>query len=294
MRLLIGFLLLFHTTFAQSDKDKVQALLTQRNYKQAEEFLLKLKKEQPDDIKIIELLGDTYGYQEDWDNAIDTYKILTEKSPNNADYHYKYGGSLGRKAQKVSKFRALGLIGDVKDELRIASELDPKHIEVRWALVDLYVSLPGIIGGSFKKALKYANELEQLSKLDGYLAKGYIYEYDNEDELAKTYYNSASQLSENIKCSADVERNALRYQIGKMSADYKLNLDKGIYCLNVYIENATARDGVPKHWAYYRLSQIYRHKEEQTKALEYVNKALALQPDFKQAQKEKVLIQELK
>lgn len=293
MRLLIGLLLLCNITFAQSDKEKAQLLITQKNYKQAEHLLLKLKQTHPEDIEIIELLGDTYGYQEDWDNAIDTYKVLTKKQPSNADFHYKYGGSLGRKAQQVSKFRALGLIGDIKDELKKAAELDVNHIEVRWALVDLYVSLPGIVGGSYKKALKYANQLEQLSKLDGYLAKGYIYEYDDETKLATKYYNLAAELSANINCNTNLKRNALRYQIGKMSADYKLNLDKGITCLNKYIEHLTAQDGVPKHWAFYRLAQIYRHKKEQIKALDYINKAIALQADFKLALKEKERIQGL-
>ena len=78
--------------------------------------------------------------------------------------------------------------GDVKDAFLKAAELDPNHIDTRWALVELYIQLPGIIGGSKSKSFKYANELEALSKVDGYLAKGYIYEYDNEPENAEKYY----------------------------------------------------------------------------------------------------------
>jgi hypothetical protein len=43
--------------------------------------------------------------------------------------------------------------------------------------------------------LLFANQLEVLSKVDGYLAKGYIHEYDNEPELAEKYYKKAVALS---------------------------------------------------------------------------------------------------
>ena len=116
------------------------------------------------------------------------YEKLTKANPKNANYHYKYGGALGMKALGISKLRALGLIGDFKRSFETAAQLDPSHIDARWALVELYMTLPGIVGGSKSKSLQYANELEKLSKVDGYLSKGYIYEYDNEPELAEHYY----------------------------------------------------------------------------------------------------------
>ena len=126
------------------------------------------------------------------------YKKLVKANPYNANYHYKYGGALGMKALSVSKLKALGIIGDVKRFFFKAAELDPKHIDARWALVELYMSLPGIIGGSKSKSLKYADELENLSKVDGYLAKGYIYEYDDEPELAEKYYKIAIKVGGSV------------------------------------------------------------------------------------------------
>ena len=57
-----------------------------------------------------------------------------------------------------------------------------------------------------------------------------------------------------------------------------------------YIKNYTADDGVPKECAYYRLAQIYKHKKDNKKALTYIDKALNIRSDFKQALKEKVII----
>ena len=104
------------------------------------------------------------------------------------------------KALSISKLKALGIIGDVKRSFLKAAELDPNHIDARWALVELYVSLPGIVGGSNSKALKYANELQKLSKVDGYLAKGYVYEYDDKPELAEKYYKLAIKVGGSVTC----------------------------------------------------------------------------------------------
>ena len=218
------------------------------------------------------------------------------------------------KARSISKIKALGIIGDVKRSFLTAAQLDPKHIDTRWALVDLYVSLPGIVGGSYSKALKYADELEKLSKVDGYLAKGYVYEYDDEPELAEKYYRLAIKVGGSVTCYEKLtnfydkqkqpdkaigtleasqqkhQRNAIHYQIGKVCADYNFQLEKGEKCLNAYLANYSAKDGVPKEWAYYRLAQIYRHKNEKSKALLWINKAITGLPKIDVFKEEKYLI----
>lgn len=173
---------------------EAKQLIELKKFVAAESLLNDYVDSEPSDIEGIELLGDAYGQQEKWDEAIDQYEKLIELRPNEANYHYKYGGALGMKALSVSKLRAATFIGDVKSSFLKAAELDPTHIDTRWALVELYMQLPGIIGGSKEKSLKYANELENLSKVDGYLAKGYIYEYDNEPELAASYYKKQFRL----------------------------------------------------------------------------------------------------
>ena len=299
---------------AQSIYEEVPLLFEQKQYVKAEDVAKFHVSKNPNDLKAIELLGDAYGYQEKWNEAIDQYQILKEAKPNDANYHYKYGGALGMKALSVSKFRALGIIGDVKSSFLKAAELDPNHIDTRWALVELYMQLPGIIGGSKRKSLKYAEELQNLSEVDGYLAKGYIYEYDDEPELAEDFYKRAIEVGGSLTCYQKLtdlydnhkqpekaisnievaqekhQRNALHYQIGKVAADYNIQLEKGEQCLKVYIENHSAKDGVPIEWAYYRMAQIQKHKSNKEAALTWINKALNEREDFKQAQEEKKII----
>jgi len=303
--------------FSQSVVNEINLLFKQKQFIKAEQLASNYVVQNPSDLQAIELLGDAYGHQKKWDDAIRQYKKLVDAEDNNANYHYKYGGALGMKALEVNKLKALGIIGDVKVAFLKAAELDSKHIGTRWALVELYMQLPGIIGGSKKKSLKYADELEQLSKVDGYLAKGYVYEYDKEPELAENYYKKAIKVGGSLTCYdkltslyesekqpvkaiATIEeayekhnKNHLHYQIGKVSADYNIELDKGERCLKMYIENHSAKDGVPIEWAYFRLAQIHKNRHDKPEALKWIDKALDIRSDFKQAKEEKQKILQL-
>lgn len=303
MKKLLYLILLPATMFGQTALSGVEVFLQKKQYDKAEQFIKAFLEKNPDNQKAIELLGDSYGYQKKWDDALTEYKKLIELNSNNADYHYKYGGVLGMKALE-NKFKALGYIGDVKASFLKAIELDPKHIEARWALVELYMQLPGIFGGSKAKSLKYANELLDLSKLDGYLALGYVYEYDDQPDLAEKYYKMAIEESDALNAASGkknsqdraienegLNRNALYYQIGKVAAEYNIDLEKGEACLHTYIQNYSSKDGVPKAWAHYRLAQIQMHKQNKKEALKYIDLALAELPQIKsfKAEKQKIL-----
>ncbi|WP_299336005.1 tetratricopeptide repeat protein [uncultured Psychroserpens sp.] len=300
-----------------SSLDEAKRLLSSKKFSKAQTLLSEYVRENQNDKEGIELLGDAYGHQKKWDDAIINYKKLTKLEPRNANYHYKYGGALGMKALSVSKLKALGIIGDVKDAFLTAARLDPNHIDTRWALVELYMQLPGIVGGSKSKSFKYANELEMLSKVDGYLAKGYIYEYDDEPEQAEKYYKMAINEGGSLNCYDKLtslyekekkpekaivnleasgkkhQRNAMHYQIGKVCAEYNIQLDKGEQCLLTYIENYSAKDGVPKAWAYYRLAQINKNKKNKEEALKWIDKAITSLPKIKVFKTEKRRIEHL-
>jgi tetratricopeptide (TPR) repeat protein len=198
---ILGFFLLFPIVlFSQVNMDLIENQIAKKDYNNAEISIKHYLETNPKNVKAIELLGDVYGFQKKWDHAISQYKILTDVNPNNANYHYKYGGALGMKALSVSKFKAMGIIGDVRDAFLKATQLDPNHIDARWALVKLYMQVPGILGGSKDKALEFSNQLQKLSPVDGYLAKGYIYEYDKEPEIAENYYKKAVHVGGSLLC----------------------------------------------------------------------------------------------
>lgn len=192
MKNVLSFLLLFPLLiWSQSDYSKAEKLFEAGKYDQARPFFESFLKENPSHLKTLEYLGDIAGHQKSWDKAIVYYKKLKQLKPSEANYYYKYGGVLGMKAKESNKFKALGMIGEVKESFEKAIELNPKHIEARWALVMIYIQLPGIVGGSETKAIKYSNELLKLSPVDGYLSRGQIDEYFKRYTAAEQQYKKA-------------------------------------------------------------------------------------------------------
>jgi tetratricopeptide (TPR) repeat protein len=178
----------------ETDFDKAEKLYKLEKWNQAKNLFESYLKEYPNNTKTIEYLGDIAGHQKKWDEAIKQYKTLKLQFPKTSLYWYKYGGALGMKAKSVNKFKALGMIDDIETSFLTAAKLDPKSIDSRWALVMLYIELPGIIGGSETKAQKYADELMVLSKVDGFLANGYIDEYYKRYSVAENNYIKAHEI----------------------------------------------------------------------------------------------------
>lgn len=190
------FCLLFSPflVMAQSNFEKAEKLYLQGQISSAKILFESVLKENPNHLKTLEYLGDIEGSAQHWDKALFYYEKLKKLKPSEANYYYKYGGALGMKAKESSKFRALGMIGDVKSSFEKAIQLNPKHIEARWALIELYLQLPGILGGSEAKANRYANELSKISSVDGYLSKGYIAEYFERYIEAEKQYKLAIEI----------------------------------------------------------------------------------------------------
>jgi tetratricopeptide (TPR) repeat protein len=181
--------------WSQSSFDIAEKLFKEEKFDQARPIFENFLKSNPSNLKTIEYLGDIAGKNKSWDTAIGYYRKLKQIKPTEANYYYKYGGVLGMKATQVNRFKALGMIDEVRGSFEKAIVLNPKHIEARWALIELYIQLPGIVGGSQSKAIKYSNELMRLSPVDGYLSKGHIDEYFKRYTAAEQQFKKAIAIS---------------------------------------------------------------------------------------------------
>ena len=199
---------------SQTDYDKAEKLFLSKNYEQSKVLFENYLNNNPNNLKTLEYLGDIEGQFKSWDKAIYYYKKLKLFKPTEANYYYKYGGVLGMKAKSSNKFKALGMISEVKLSFEKAISLNPKHIEARVALVELYLQLPGIVGGSEKKALLYANEIAQISAVDGYLSKGHIAEYFGRYKEAEVQYKKAVEISKS-KNSYQILANLYKNKMGQ-------------------------------------------------------------------------------
>ncbi|MGO1751565.1 MAG: tetratricopeptide repeat protein [Psychroflexus sp.] len=199
MKIVLNFILIIFCPlnfFGQDFYAQAQNEIKEKDYVEAEVVVKKHLKYNQQDVRAKMLLGEIYAHQKEWEKSSDVNKELVESDENNADYHYRYGGTLGLWAKNASKFQALFLLDDVKHHLKRAAELDRNHIDTRWALIQLYMELPGIIGGSQKVSEKYANQLHDISPVDGALAFGYIEVYGENYDQAEVHYKKAVEIGQ--------------------------------------------------------------------------------------------------
>lgn len=196
----ILFLLIPFFAKSQTDFVKAEQLFKENKFEQAQLIFENLLIKDPKNLQIIEYLGDIHGNLQHWDNCILYYKKLKTLNPNEANYYYKYGGGLGMKASINKSFSSLKLVDQAKEAFEKAIILNPKHIEARYALIRIYLELPGFVGGSYKKAHKYADELLKLSAVDGYLARGIIEEHREDYEKAESNYKTAYSIGKSKSC----------------------------------------------------------------------------------------------
>lgn len=277
--------------FSQSSFKDIQLALEHGKLETAKKLLHNRISENPGDAVATAYLGDIAGFEKNWDTAISLYKSLIQKHPDNVDYNFKYGAALGMKALSVSKVQSVIYVSDIKTYLEKTVELDPQHVEARRVLVELYVKLPGILGGSIPKAKNYADELKDLNKVDFYLAQAFIVKEDKGSEQAAPLFKKAIEVHQELPTHK--KRNNLNYELGKASSDNDVYPQIGLKLLNEYIENFNYTDIYPLELAYLSKAKIQAGLKNKLAAIESIDKALTLRGNFKEALIEKKRIQSL-
>lgn len=241
MKILLLIIAFPLVAFSQTSFELGKKAFEEGNYQEAISKLERVLESQPSDKLTRDYLGQSYARLERWEKSAEVNKTLVEDYPVNAEYHFRYGGALGLVAKEANSFKALSLLGDVKFHLKKAIELNPKHIEARWALLQIYLELPGIVGGSESTSRKYASQLQSLSLVDGALAFGYIErELENYDK-AETHYKKAVELGQSVTTYKEL---AELYKRSEDTAKHFETLEKGIKRLNsitlasVYVDTA--------------------------------------------------------
>lgn len=269
---------------------RADELIARWEFDEAERLLLELKDSLPGEAAAYEKLGDLYGVKKDWGAALEHYLRLLEFDPNNANYHFKVGGIYGMIALS-NKLKALGIIDDIKYHFARAAELDPAHLEARWALIEFYLELPGILGGSYKKAYAYADELQKIAPVEGYLSKGYIEDYRDNTEEARKHFDKASRYMDAI--SDDYPRENIHYQFGKIASKYGINRPLGRWHLSQYEKRYNPYSRIGLEWIYYHQAMIFKGEALRQQALAFLEKSLRVMPDFEPALEQKEALESL-
>jgi len=143
----------------------------------------------------------------EFDKAIREFKAAVKLRPNHSMAHVWLGRALGRKAEKSSPFRAMFIVGGVREAFERAVELDPANLDARADLLEFYLEAPAVFGGGMDKARAQAAALEKLDKGEGHAARALIAEKEKRYDVAEREYRAAlAARPESKSYREDLER----------------------------------------------------------------------------------------
>jgi len=215
--------------------------------------LLNIYNNDPQNEQILLKMGELYASEKIWDLAIDSYDKLVNLDSNNPDYLYRLGGTQAAYSEVVSKFKVLSLINTAKRNLIKAASLDLNHIYSRWALVQILTELPQILGGDKEDALKYCDEILNISYIHGLLSYYYFYTFQKDEGLIlDTEYKIFTEIQSNPIL---FEFNHFNFIVGKLLINTDTSqFNLALRYLNRYLLNYSSADRFSLEEVYYYLA----------------------------------------
>ena len=282
------FFLTFFLSFLFSFSQELRSFV-KYDFKNDKVYNLKLK-ELKDSLnknstsKLERKIADLAFYYKDWDTAIDFYEKVVLNAPK-GDSYFRLSVAAGRKSLEVYRFYSISYLGKTKSALLKALEFQPNNPLFLRTAIEIFYEIPYFLGGDKEFAKEKAALLYELDPVEGLMAKGYLNEKEEDLVLAKLNYSKAIKLilKEELEFVLNRERRDLAYELGRVTADFEIYDELGITSLQFYLKNYNFIDNIALEWVYFNLAKISIKQKATQKSKIYLEKALEIKPDFKQA-----------
>lgn len=288
-------------------------LLEQKDYKAAKTVFKKLTKSDSKNHEAFYYLGRSLFELEEYKKSVEALEKSIKIHPTSSDYHVLLGNALIYRAREVNMLSMIVIAGKVKEAFEKAVELDPTNVDARWGLMQYLLAAPAIGGGSKEKAKEQAQEIMRYDKNRGHEALLLIYDNEGVPDLVekqaleaiafneknikfrvylsyayrdKSEYDKAFDFCEKMLVELP-DKAPFLYQIGRTSAVSGERLDRGIECLKMYLNSEVETTSITpgKNIAYWEMGRIYEHKNDIESAINAYERALEINPNFKNAKK---------
>ena len=250
----------------------------------------------------IALVEGNAGKAEDW------LEHAVKLDGRTASYHHWLGRAYSREALRAGKFRQMKLAGRIRDEFRTAVALDPDDIDARFDLLQYYLVVPGIMGGSEDRAREQAAEIRRRNEFRGHLAAGAIAERTRDEAGAEREYEAAVAsypdslagsyaLGSHYARRGDWERAfavcerliaerrdpVAKYYFGRVASLSGQRLDRGAELLREYLGRRPDDTDPSLASAHYRLGLIYEKQGKRDLAKQEYATTVQLDPKQSEA-----------
>ncbi|MCH1472054.1 MAG: hypothetical protein L7T85_05745 [Flavobacteriaceae bacterium] len=196
-------------------------------------------------------LANIYLHDRRYTEALSFYNKLCERNPNRFAYQFGRGASAGFLLSGRPSFRSLRYVVQLRSSFEAAVRLQPNSLVVRRALLNIYLGLPRLLGGSQTKAEQQLKAIQSINPLEGALA-GAIYAKNKNDQPA--FAHQAQMAYTDYKHQFAV--NDSRYDLAMITSYFFGDSQRAIQLLNDFLDNANIGDQYPPVFARYRLAEL--------------------------------------
>ncbi|MGB2370272.1 MAG: tetratricopeptide repeat protein [Flavobacteriaceae bacterium] len=196
-------------------------------------------------------LANIYLQDRRYSEALSFYDELCERNPNRFLYQFGRGASAGFLLSGTPSLRSLRYIVQLRSSFEAAVRLQPNSLVARRVLLNIYLGLPRLLGGSQIKAEQQLKAIQSINPLEGALA-GAIYAMNNKDQSA--FAQQAQMAYNDSKHQFAV--NDSRYELAMITSYFFGDFERAIQLLNDFLDNANLGDQYPPIFARYRLAEL--------------------------------------
>jgi tetratricopeptide (TPR) repeat protein len=155
---------------------------------------LETSAEASDDRDILFHLARIQYRVEEFDDALDTLEKLHNRYPDDVDAQYLLGLVYLSLVGEVNIFRKISTAKRVLHAWERAVEIDPGHLNARYAIFAYYANAPGIAGGDLETAKTMQMQLSQMDPGFGAMARGLLLSKNDDVEAAEAAFLEAISL----------------------------------------------------------------------------------------------------
>ncbi|RCL69380.1 MAG: hypothetical protein DBW74_03435 [Cryomorphaceae bacterium] len=103
----------------------------------------------------------------EFEKPIELYRDLVNSKPNNFNYNYKLAATLAAKIEIMPRIRGAAYVPEMLNQLEKTYGLDNSSLSLNWIMLQVYLEVPGFLGGGKKKARKIIENISKISENEG-------------------------------------------------------------------------------------------------------------------------------